>query len=96
MTFVFWVGLLLTALILLVEHWIPWRRHPSPLTRYGMGNAAILAGVALWLGQCGEWSILLMLFCFYLVGGAATASAHLYDHLSNIEQRLRTYERDSE
>ena len=96
MTFSFVVGLALAALILLVEHWIPWKRRPGSLARYVMGSAAILAGVALWLGQRGEWLTLLMLFCFYLVGGAATASAHLYDHLSNTEQRLRTHERDSE
>ncbi len=92
MTFSFGVGLVLTVLILLVEHWIPWKRRPSDLVRYALGSGAIIAGLAVWLGEQGQWSTLLMIGAFYAAGGLATLCAYLYDHTRNIEQRVRIHE----
>lgn len=96
MTFSFGVGLVLTALLLLVEHWLPWKRRPGDLVRYALGSGAILAGLAVWLGERGEWLTLAMIAGFYAVGGLATAGAYLYDRYHNTEQRLRAYERSGE
>jgi hypothetical protein len=94
MDLVFVVGLMLTALLLLVQHYYPWRRSPSPIARYGMGSAAILAGITLWLGEQHQWQTLLMIYAFYAVGGAAVVWAYATDRAANTEQRVRMYERE--
>jgi len=89
-------GLLLTALILLLEHWFPWRRRPSDLVRYALGSGGVLAGLTVWLGARGEWLTLVQIVAFYAVGGGAVAIAYVHDRARNTEQRLRLYERAGE
>ena len=96
MTFSFGVGLALTALILLVQHWLPWKRNLGPLIRYVMGSCAVLAGVCVWMGECGMWSMFLQLCAFYAVAGMAVGAAYLHDRGRNTEQRLRVYECDGD
>jgi hypothetical protein len=93
MGFSFGVGLAVTVLILLIEHWLPWKRRPSDLTRYALGSGGILAGLAVWLGEQGQWATLLMIGAFYAAGGLATFGAYIYDQVRNAEQRLRIHER---
>lgn len=96
MDFALGVGLALTALLLLVEHWFPWKRRPSDLVRYALGSGGVLVGLAVWLGYHGEWITLLRILSFYIVGGVAVIIAHVHDCARNAQQRLRTYERKSE
>lgn len=88
----FYLGLTITALILLVEHWFPWPKKPGYLERYAMGCGAIYIGLLIWLGPQQQWILLLQLLAFYLISGAVTTGAYYHDHASNLRQKLRSYE----
>jgi alcohol dehydrogenase class IV len=90
------MGVALSALTLLIEHWFPWRKRPGDLARYAMGSGAILAGMAFWLLSDGDWQTFVGVLLFYAVGGGAVILAHGHDRAANLEQKVRFYERGND
>jgi len=62
---------LLTALVLLVEHWFPWTREPTRVEAYVAGVSTLLAGFATWRLLCGDWVMVVGLGVIVMAGELA-------------------------
>lgn len=80
----FWFGLILTALLLLVGHWLPWPKKLPRLLAYAYGVGCILLGLAVWLLPA-DWRTWLGIGAFCAAGGLATLAAYAYDTWRNHE-----------
>ena len=77
---------LLTALVLLVEHWFPWTREPTRVEAYVAGVSTLLAGFATWRLLCGDWVMVVGLGVIVMAGGLAVMGAYKVD---GMVRRLR-------
>jgi hypothetical protein len=73
-------GMLLTMLLLAVEHWFPWVEHPLPrIKAYSYGVAAILAGFWMWRLLNDDWLTPAGLTLISLAGGLMVILAYRWD-----------------
>lgn len=83
----FGLGLLITALLMLVGHWFPWPVKLHRLAAYAYGCVAILVGSAIWLLSMNLGAIWLGFSLMIGIGGVATGIAYLVD----VALRYRVY-----
>ena len=84
------VGLVITALILMVEHWFPVPIKLHVIANYTLGVLAILAGQSLWLVKMGNVDAAKYTWLFALVGGAAVTLCYAIDKVLNTWVRSKT------
>lgn len=68
-------GVLLSALLLTIEHLLLWRTAIKTTTRYALGTAAIGAGLTLAAALAGEWFAVLF-WPIAVVGGLVVEGWH--------------------
>lgn len=84
MTDQFWGGLVLTCLLLLVGHWLPWPAKLPRILAYAYGVASILTGLVVWLWQSNR-AIWFGILAYCVAGGLITLAAYAYDVWRNHE-----------
>ena len=76
----FFVGLVLTALLVFIGHWFPWPVKLHRLAAYTYGCLCILSGAGVWLLSIrGGGRLWLTVALFFAVAGSATGFAYLVD-----------------
>jgi hypothetical protein len=74
---------LITALLLLVEHWFPWRqlvkREMDLLARYVIGTLGLLVPFAILLASWQQWQALIALASIVVAGGLSVMGAYAVD-----------------
>ena len=86
------VGLGLTALVLMIEHWFPMPRKLHVVFNYVMGTVAILLGQSLWLRKIGHATLVIPLWSFSVVGGATVVLCYAVDWTLNVRVRAHLNE----
>jgi len=81
------VGLGLTALVLMIEHWFPMPRKLHIVFNYVMGTVAILLGQSLWLRKIGHATLVIPLWSFAVAGGATVVLCYVVDWALNARIR---------
>lgn len=74
------VAVLLTALLLVIEHWLVYAVRQIPLqppVSYAIGSATVWAGMALWGFLVGDMEPALVLGAIYLLAGGLLILMHL-------------------
>ena len=89
----FYAGIGLTVLLLLVGHWFPWPSRLPRLWAYAYGCAGIGAGIALWLGASGQYTVLAGILSIGIAGGIAVVLAYQVDNLVLLIRMGRRAER---
>ena len=82
-------GLVVTAALLAIGHWLPWPRRLRSRETYTYGVGSILIGLLIWLGFTDAW---LAISVFAVVGGLVTGATYLYDRVMNWRQRAALFE----
>jgi len=77
-------GIGFTALVLALQHWIPWKRPLRPLEAYTLGTATIWVGVGIALLFS---PLFWQLAVIPVAGGIAVGIGYAYDTLLNIDVR---------
>ena len=89
----FYAGIGLTVLLLLVGHWFPWPSRLPRLWAYAYGVLSIGAGIALWLGVSGQYTVLAGIVVIALAGGIAVVLAYQVDGIVLLIRMGRRAER---
>jgi hypothetical protein len=89
----FYLGLVVTALLILVGHWFPWPRRLEKLEAYTYGVCAILVGTFIWL-YLATYTMAPMriwwgLAAYTASAGVATVVSHATDYVLNLVMRER-------
>lgn len=73
-------GILLTLLLLSIQHFGLWEIKMPLVLRYTLGTAALGAGATLALGMIGDWWAVGVVWLVAGAGGALIAPLHLWRH----------------
>jgi hypothetical protein len=73
-----------TALILLLEHWIPYRtlfgKEPGLISRYVMGTLGLVIPLSGLMVTWANWAALVAIWILVIAGGLVTMGAHAIDN----------------
>ena len=90
------ITMVITSLILAVEHWFPWvgvlGRTLRLVERYVAGMLAVLLPLSVLLALWKSWEELAALWCVVVVGGAVVVVSYLVDGHVDQKQRLMAAE----
>lgn len=90
------LGALLSALIIAVEHWFPWSHELTLIQKYVAGSLAIWLGFTLWQALAGNvWSAVGLLV-IYAFGGATVWVAYYIDHNKTNGDKIQAIEENDE
>ena len=84
-------SLILTALLLVIEHWFPAPVRWHVIVNYVLGVLAILAGQSLWLYKSGRVEMICDIWPFAIVGGLTVLLCYGIDWLLNTWVKARTH-----
>lgn len=84
-------SLVITALLLIVEHWFPAPVKWHAIVNYTLGVSAILTGQSLWFYKTGQLAVIRDTWLFAIIGGASVLLCYGIDWLLNTWVRARTH-----
>lgn len=84
------VSLVITALILMVEHWFPVPIKLHVIANYILGVLALLAGQSLWLYKSERISAILDIWIFAIIGGITVSVCYAIDWVLKTWVRAKT------
>jgi hypothetical protein len=87
-------ALLITALLELALHWVPWPRTLPRVVAYTVGVAGILIGCGLWLITTGRRQEFYGIVAICLAAGVGTLVGYGLDKLGNLIVRAGTDDRN--
>lgn len=89
-------AMMMTSLILAVEHWFPWLgvlgRQLKLIERYIAGMLAVLLPVTVLLALWGSWMELAAIWAVVVTGGAVVVGSYLVDGHISQKQRMEAAE----
>jgi len=94
------LAILITALILIVEHYWPWqtiiRKPLNKITAYILGTLAIELPFTVLLFMWSEWKIVYALWAITLVGGAVVVTINHLDQYLETRTRMEISENEAQ
>ncbi len=78
------IAVTMTVLILLLEHWIPYKtlvgKEPGLISRYVMGTLGLVIPLSGLMVTWANWVALIAIWVLTIAGGLATMGAHAIDN----------------
>lgn len=74
-------GILLTLLLLTLEHVLLWQQKLWLPIRYAIGVASLNAGITLAAGLAGHWDTVVLVWSVAVAGGLLVGGLHAWRHL---------------